>query len=893
MSSYDKVVGINMSPTDKPAEASQPRIEAPAHLGSRQQLPSLSSLFGPPSAVRPLPSPRADQSASFPSPSPLYPPRGPPGSYFPQTSPSFAEPRTAYASKPDDRHALGQLVPSFSGPSSPSPRFMDQSASRSDSRSETGSTGRGYRLASRDPMEHSPQESLHHMPFPGARDHRLHGYPEHRPGHGGPNMPPTPTSTDVSDAVTVKDGLGPKIWTGTHFLPRFVRAVEIPGEGLCYQYDDGSHCKTVIDGEAVNAHWGVTKAGKPRKRLAIACITCREKKIKCDPDFPRCVQCEKFGRVCKFKNAPRGGHNLSPSTPPAELDDVRKLGGETPRMGGASLPRSDVGSPISPRVALRHPPPETGPSKRQRLETGVYNPHGDHLATVPRSPEQCKSQIAIQRPAPELPRLSDEVLSRAWRTDPYVSDPQSISAVVSQFFDHVENTTIMRFVPEDTFKTWLANTAHKKTPEELMLVYSMLAVGVLLSGGPKHIASEYAQVAQYAQGRPGPNVLHLAQSRILLALYYTLGARRCEANDMISGAAGVTACLQLNMELESSRESGLTVYPFGLTKAGYSECRRRTFWSLFMLERLCGMFPDRLLLLHTDDTYLRLPADVQVFESQLESRMPFFDPHESQLPAMPKQHHGTTAYLVEMVHVWARCEHAIYRMSRRSQASREDMNTMQGVLSSLDKWQRTLPQSLVWSSMNMTEADKNGCIASFFMMHLLFSHAMIKAHRHPHSSNQLSENKRADLLHQCGSHAKRIMDIGVYIEHVLRTRTTALAMPPPTTATVLAEAMDVLSARGAVSRISELIRDGQMVEALADQNGAVWAESLGAKEAITERLSKLNQIRDQKTAPSGPLTGSQLVGQRNEPESQQWVFEEAMARSIPTGNMDIVYMAHD
>lgn len=113
----------------------------------------------------------------------------------------------------------------------------------------------------------------------------------------------SPGGTTAPDSVTTKDGLGPKIWTGTQFLPRFVRQAEIPGEGLCYFYDDGTHCKTHIDGEAVNAHWGVTKAGKPRKRLAIACITCREKKIKCDPDYPRCIQCEKFGRVCKFKNA--------------------------------------------------------------------------------------------------------------------------------------------------------------------------------------------------------------------------------------------------------------------------------------------------------------------------------------------------------------------------------------------------------------------------------------------------------------------------------------------------------------------------------------------------------------------------------------------------------------
>lgn len=86
-------------------------------------------------------------------------------------------------------------------------------------------------------------------------------------------------------------------------LPRLVGEQVVPGEGPCWVYENGSICKKVIDGEEVNAQWGVTKAGKPRKRLAIACTTCREKKIKCDPAEPKCVQCEKFGRVCRFTTA--------------------------------------------------------------------------------------------------------------------------------------------------------------------------------------------------------------------------------------------------------------------------------------------------------------------------------------------------------------------------------------------------------------------------------------------------------------------------------------------------------------------------------------------------------------------------------------------------------------
>lgn len=77
----------------------------------------------------------------------------------------------------------------------------------------------------------------------------------------------------------------------------------VPGKGVCYIYADKSHCPKSIDGEPVNPSWGLTKAGKARKRLAQACISCREKKIKCHPNKPRCDQCQKAGRDCRFESA--------------------------------------------------------------------------------------------------------------------------------------------------------------------------------------------------------------------------------------------------------------------------------------------------------------------------------------------------------------------------------------------------------------------------------------------------------------------------------------------------------------------------------------------------------------------------------------------------------------
>ncbi|KAF2029115.1 hypothetical protein EK21DRAFT_113174 [Setomelanomma holmii] len=78
-------------------------------------------------------------------------------------------------------------------------------------------------------------------------------------------------------------------------------------EGISpYICEDGTDCRAITDDEPLNPVWGITKAGKPRKRLAQACLTCREKKIKCEPGYPKCQQCAKSQQVCRrYSNGPR------------------------------------------------------------------------------------------------------------------------------------------------------------------------------------------------------------------------------------------------------------------------------------------------------------------------------------------------------------------------------------------------------------------------------------------------------------------------------------------------------------------------------------------------------------------------------------------------------------
>lgn len=335
---------------DRALDDKSPRLEISPRSTAGERLPSLSSLFSSTQPPLPARSPYSHPRPTFKNRSPELSARKAGSNRLDQIpwDPSYSRPR----SEPSNQYPFNRQSPhSVSSDCLPPPlrsvvdHRRPESPSYFDSRSDYRDGQ--YERASPSSLRWSPRSETSYReyfppmpkdvssPYGPPRDQKVSPSliqphePDMRHRYGGSSQSnpirhqyhTASSDTLSSDPSSPKDTLGPKIWTGTHFLPRFVRQAEVPGEGICYFYDDGTHCKTVIDGEPVNAHWGVTKAGKPRKRLAIACITCREKKIKCDPDYPRCVQCDKFGRVCKFKNAPRGGQG-SPETPPADADDI-------------------------------------------------------------------------------------------------------------------------------------------------------------------------------------------------------------------------------------------------------------------------------------------------------------------------------------------------------------------------------------------------------------------------------------------------------------------------------------------------------------------------------------------------------------------------------------------
>jgi hypothetical protein len=920
----DTQKGLYEVPVSKVGDMYQTRPEL-SHKPSREQLPPLSSLFGSTThQSRPAQSPYSEGHSpifSAVSPhdvrhqaTPVHPDRPYETSYFQRPPLS----RHSYGSRPEQVERLGippPPRPTQTGVRPESPRYDSRyGVEAARTQGPPAVNGWSPHSQSNGPDFFSRDTSSSFRAHP---DHRHQPAPVHRPDsdprtayreapHSAPvtpSYPPTPASTVAGDGNSTKDGLGPKIWTGTQFLPRFVRQAEVPGEGMCYFYDDGTHCKTVIDGEIVNAHWGVTKAGKPRKRLAIACITCREKKIKCDPDYPRCVQCEKFGRICKFKNAPRGGQG-SPDTPPADPEDSvsRPVSSRADAESFKGEKRESSHS-VSPRQPLRQVTPEfdSHHSKRQRNGYNDFTPVASEASPRPSVQEVHSPSTPWTEPL-GTGLIDPSNLLREWHTNPYTTQPSLVTELVSVFFKHVPETAYCMF-PQEPFKSWVLSTSEKSL-DDLTLIYTILALGTVFSLKPEHrpLGARYAAISRYACDNRDFTI-QLVQARLLLSLNYFANNNPNDAWDFCGGALRAASGLKLNLEIEKSEDHYLKTFPYGLNRAGYAECRRRTFWSCYILDRFNGFCSCHLSVIHPEDVFLRLPCDNKSFESQADIQNPYFD------IASPAIHNanwmiGSMAYLINISSIWGDVMAQIYRSSQRP-AQMTSTSSFTAFYDSINKrlraWDQSLPSCYTFSPENLLREARSGKLGTFITMHTVYHTTAMKLNRYIKHST-LSRPQLHHYLSLAQHHAEALLAI---MDTLAPYRSSASSSPDsvhgvpqkfssPFIGYSIVSAIDILTAKVPISSISTRLASFSGAQIILAELALFWQSDKHQQGLVIQRIRDLAELaagRDEHggAGASGYKFGSMGTVTR-ESGSGEGIFEmrEAIERMF-SKDYDCVY----
>jgi len=523
----------------------------------------------------------------------------------------------------------------------------------------------------------------------------------------------------------------------------------IPGEGMCYVFKDGSTCPTVIDGEPVNPLWGTTKAGKARKRLAQACLNCREKKIKCEPGEKSCLQCEKAKRECHSR----------PTVPqsPAELVNT------TLTIPNIPLGRAEWSSQSSGSIVTAEAPNQKRRRSAQAAQQDVLNlPPTWNRDESPQSVKRRRSDGSadsfdvadIERQRKDSKRVdledminppsrasSEKLAPSSWDQDPYLYDPEATMRFVELFFAQSAREVSIMF-PRGAFTRWV-RTCRDKCQRECMALYAVLAMGSIFaenefSSFAKICAERASQAVSMIDGKFS---LAIVQARLLVAGYNHLVGRDSTGWDLSGSALRIISAMRLNTEEGCGEDlDEFNRRYFSFSPEQLKECRRRTFWTAFLVDRYHGFCGGLLCAIQLEDIQVRLPCNEQIYEQGLASDAPLFDCFQPGMGLQSLDPKSTTpspaAYTMIIASLWTDVTKLIFRRPRQTADPGSYVKSHESMLgdvqAKLFDWKTSLPPHLQYSRQRLVEATQHGYGGSLIAMHALYHISQLKAARNAH-----------------------------------------------------------------------------------------------------------------------------------------------------------------
>ncbi|KAK5116168.1 hypothetical protein LTR62_008494 [Meristemomyces frigidus] len=668
---------------------------------------------------------------------------------------------------------------------------------------------------------------------------------------------------------------------------KYLGVKEVTGEGAFHVYEGGYRIPTQVDGETVNPAWGLTKANKPRKRLALACLDCREKKIKCEPGASSCLQCEKAKRTCRRIPIQTGASESTPT--PSSWHSV--VSSPVCKEASESSPQGirDVETePMSKRRSRDDPSPPEVPSKKQRSASPVTHTHAE---PINRNGTLGNNNFLPTQKMAQLP-----VLDLTWEEDPYNIDSDLTMHIIELYFAHIDAAAYTIY-PRTHFMNWVA-TEKNKCQLERMALYAVLAVGSIFaddrySGFGKR-CGEIAKDA--ATEKMGSFTLANIHTRIMLSLYY--GARGSDGIAWDYAGSAIRACLSGTLRYQTD-EACLCKpddghYPsrkeFGFNSSQLTECRRRTFWSCFLLDRAAY---GATCTINTADVFVRLPCADDEYERGLESHAPHFnngiiDPSRAQLQPMSPV--SPMAWLCLVSSIWGDVLSFTNRtVHRPPQAFAEAYETFYAeTYNRLHSWSSCLPSWLRYSDENMARSVKGGYGPIFVSAHALYHFTCMRLNRCVKfkclDQERLKRNIRAARVH-----AHTLLSM-LYSVRVLKRPPPDAGYDPviavlsaPFLGNTILSAIDIISAGGFdayIGRTLEAVGGG--VDCLREAS-RYWNT---ARNQFTSSQKRLYSMQNIMTRPAKTQAGAWL--------GRKWGMKDPLEKDfVDNREQDCIYGLDD
>lgn len=429
------------------------------------------------------------------------------------------------------------------------------------------------------------------------------------------------------------------------------------------------------------------------------------------------------------------------------------------------------------------------------------------------------------------------------------------------FFNHAPEAAYCMF-PEGPFKAWVLASGEKSL-DDLMLIYTILALATVFSSKSEHkaLGIQYASISRYACDNRQFSI-QLVQSRLILALYYFAINNTNDSWDACGGAIRVASGLRLNVEIEKSEDAFLKTFPYGLNPYGYAECRRRTFWCCYLMDRFNGFCSGHFSVIHPEDVFLRLPCDAKSFESQAEVHNPYFD-----FTTAPIQNTnwtiGSMAYLINICTIWGEVMANIYRTAQRPiplTSNSAFTAFYENATQRLHAWKNSLPTCYQFSAESLARAADTGKLGAYITMHTVYHTTAMKLNRYIQHST-LNSSQIAHHVSVAKHHAETLL----VIMDTLAARRTSIPSPvspseqsptinkfsSPFVGYSIISAIDILTARVSLVNLPTRLNSFSGAQSILGEIAMFWQSARTQQAVVLQRIRDLAELATGKVEAGG------------------------------------------
>ncbi|KAI4177116.1 MAG: hypothetical protein LQ343_000598 [Gyalolechia ehrenbergii] len=451
-----------------------------------------------------------------------------------------------------------------------------------------------------------------------------------------------------------------------------------------------------------------TKAGKDRKRLPLACIACRRKKIRCSGEKPACKHCFRSRTPCVYKVTTR---KAAPRTDYMAMLDKRLKRME--ERVTKIIPGGEASNVLATgRAQLRPPRPGQGTkaqNTKKRAADEAFGPQqGDwvqsHLSKTPAPGREHDQNKALQEGSDQLP-------------------PKEIQEHLAEVYFECLYGQSYLLLHKPSFMKRLRFSTHPRVNSE----------PAFLRG--EEWAAPAREIALKCYDQPSITILIV----LLILGLHEFGTCRGGRSWMFCGMAMRMAyALQLHRELDHD--------PLGRKddadpkfSATDREIRRRTMWACFMMDRFCSSGTERPTCGSEEHIKVQLPIKEFNFYNEipgptetLEGEKPSSALIDAGQDYDPANNMGVASFTVRIIVLWGRVIR--YLNLGGKEIDRYELWHPKSHFGELRRqvgdFKSSLPVDLQYDSDNLATHAAEKLANQFLFLHISYSQVVLFLHRY-------------------------------------------------------------------------------------------------------------------------------------------------------------------